>query len=704
VYFFIDVDARAKGKETHARPASNEELQAALEIAQKLKKYIENEYAAVGFIAYSGNGFHLLFPLPFTPLEGEAYREEINEKLKQFTKNISAKNNVTVDTLDYTRRVTTLIGSYNLKLPENPIETRLFLELGSDIQNRKEVIARARAQNSKLLKAILENELTPKTTAQISNTTKPHPKLDTLLKMDLKLNDMFNGDFQKHTGDNDRSDAEMSIVCSLIGYGFSDQEIEEAMLSCHIGEWQEKNDSYHTRTITQAHKWISEQKAKEPTKEETKIIKIYTSGCDEQGKPKGKDEYWQKKLDEAQTKGCTKIAKEWPDSIELANPNNRHKNKEEKTKESQADRLYSIFTSKNMELFQDQNKTEYARLPIDLGNTNDANDINGISANCKPLNIFENSTGGKTDGETAPIVCENTVNTVNTVSGFEIVRLNNEKFKTYLARSLYVAEGKVANKESISQVILLLKYDASHAQRYILYNRVAPDPSGDGSILLDMADAQNRAYHIARDGWTIETNVPLLFRRYDHQRPLVEAVKEGKVNALLEYVNIGASKTSELTKLCQLLLIIQTAYLIPNIAHPINAMFGCPGSHKSCAQRYITEIFEPSATTLLRKPRDENDALQVLDHHYIPIFDNLDSLPRWFSDMLCGAVTGAGQESRALYTIEDSFIRAFRRRVMLNGLNLPATKGDLLNRTIMHPTEPNVERRTEEELDKKISN
>jgi hypothetical protein len=36
---------------------------------------------------------------------------------------------------------------------------------------------------------------------------------------------------------------------------------------------------------------------------------------------------------------------------------------------------------------------------------------------------------------------------------------------------------------------------------------------------------------------------------------------------------------------------------------------------------------------------------------------------------------------------------------MINGLNLPATKGDLLNRTISHPTEPNVERRTDQELE-----
>lgn len=91
--------------------------------------------------------------------------------------------------------------------------------------------------------------------------------------------------------------------------------------------------------------------------------------------------------------------------------------------------------------------------------------------------------------------------------------------------------------------------------------------------------------------------------------------------------------------------------------------------------------------------------MQQLEHHWIPIYDNLSSLPGWFSDALCSAVTGAGQESRALYTDDDVVIRSFRRCIMFNGINLPAQKGDLLDRTVLYETVPDAEkRRTEEEL------
>jgi len=401
----------------------------------------------------------------------------------------------------------------------------------------------------------------------------------------------------------------------------------------------------------------------------------------------------------AYAKGWAKSAKTVRESDlqleKLIEENNGNK------KESQADRVYKLFMETDAELFHDQNKTEFARIPI-IQKTNDTNDINGTFSSLLPSTFLKNEEEAQKD--TAFKTCENTVNIVNTVRSYEIVRLKDNKFKSYLSYLLHEAEDKIINNDSINQVVLLLKFNAFQGKRYNLYNRVASDPSGDGSIWLDMADQQNRAYHITKEGWTIETEVPILFRRYEHQKPLATAIRNGDPKKILKFVNIGANKNSETTKYQQLLLLVQTAsYLIPNIAHPVNAMFGGPGTHKSSAQRFIREIFDPSSAPLLRIPRDENAALQVLDHHYIPIFDNLDYLPRWLSDMLCCTVTGTGQESRVLYSDDDSFIRAFRRCIMLNGLNLPATKGDLLNRTIMHPTEPTTSRLTEQELNEEYN-
>ena len=647
--FYMEIDARPKGVKD--RLATQQELSIAKEKALTLKAYFEKQFGAISFIAYSGNGYHLLYPLPITELTPELTKQlsetdtVTNAKIRTFTQRAAAGYGI--DTVCDINRKTTLIGSYNLKLASQPIQTAWLKDhIPETHEGALLQVYYARRQNKLLLDTILatsiEQQQQPTPT---NNTLHTHAKLEEILASDTQLNNLYNGNFDKQRYPS-RSEAEAAVLTILLGrYGFSTDEAREAMENCKIGKWRE-SEPYRKHTLQKAIRWVKQHPAREYQKTNAETA-------------------------------------------------------EDDKRKSQADRLYKIFLTQNIELFHDQNKTDYARIPITNNDTNAINDTFNIHS------VVNEIIGEKK--ESAVLVYKSTVNAVNAVSAFETVRLKDDKFKTYLARLLYETEEKVLNHESASQVITLLKYDASHGKCYDLYNRVAPDPNSNG-FWLDMADSQNRAYHITKDGWTLEVNVPILFKRYEHQRPLIVASKEGNAKKLLEYVKISPDKKaddkkSKTAKHRELLLLVQTAsYLIPDIAHPVNAMFGCPGSHKSTAQRFIREIFDPSAAPLLGIPRDENAALQVLDHHYIPIFDNLDYLPRWFSDMICKAVTGAGVESRALYTDDDSVIRAFRRCVMLNGLNLPATKGDLLNRTIMHPTEPNVERRTEAELNQKYNN
>ena len=55
----------------------------------------------------------------------------------------------------------------------------------------------------------------------------------------------------------------------------------------------------------------------------------------------------------------------------------------------------------------------------------------------------------------------------------------------------------------------------------------------------------------------------------------------------------------------------------------------------------------------------------------------------WVSDLLCRAVTGSGFSKRVLYTDDDDFIYSLKRCVGFNGINLGATKADLLDRGLI---------------------
>jgi hypothetical protein len=73
----------------------------------------------------------------------------------------------------------------------------------------------------------------------------------------------------------------------------------------------------------------------------------------------------------------------------------------------------------------------------------------------------------------------------------------------------------------------------------------------------------------------------------------------------------------------------------------------------------------------------------ILDQHYCPAFDNVSGLTQHQSDVLCRAATGEAQVRRRLYTDDDAKIFKYRRPVILNGIEAPATQPDLLDRSIM---------------------
>ena len=331
--------------------------------------------------------------------------------------------------------------------------------------------------------------------------------------------------------------------------------------------------------------------------------------------------------------------------------------------------LYTLALGNGVKLFQDQHGIGYAQIPLSRKQERQA---------------LQNKDEETKEG-----------------LGYENIRLLDGKFEDYLMHLCYTSTGSIPYRDAVKQAIAVMSYDATRKEKIRLSNRVAWDPSGDGSIWVDTADSQNRAYHITKNGWKLVVDVPILFQRHQHQQALPIAIRDGTVEKLLPFINVGNHRNNKTSQHQQLLLIVQTiSYLIPDIPHPINAMYGCRGSHKSSTQKILKRLIDPSSVETQSPPNNPKDALQILDHHYIPIFDNLNTLPRWLSDTFCRAVTGEGQETRQLYTDDKAFIRQLSRCIMLNGVNLPITQSDLLSRTIMHPTEPTSKHIAEAELNK----
>jgi hypothetical protein len=172
-------------------------------------------------------------------------------------------------------------------------------------------------------------------------------------------------------------------------------------------------------------------------------------------------------------------------------------------------------------------------------------------------------------------------------------------------------------------------------------------------------------------------------------------MKGGDIQRIFEFVSVASEDDRTL------LLVWLTACFIPDFPHPIPILYGPQGSGKSSFFRRLRRIIDPSTVPTLTMPRELNELVQQLSHHYAPMYDNITDLSQWQSDTLCRAVTGEGFTKRALYTDDEDVIYHFQRVLGLNGINVVATKPDLLDRAILIGLERIApdERRTEEELD-----
>ena len=196
-------------------------------------------------------------------------------------------------------------------------------------------------------------------------------------------------------------------------------------------------------------------------------------------------------------------------------------------------------------------------------------------------------------------------------------------------------------------------------------------------------DLTNKDWQIVKidseNGWTIEYS-PVIFRRYSNQQPQVHPSREYPpdiFDQFMRLINIRGNDNKLLLK-CYII-----ALLIPEIPKPILMLHGEQESAKSTLQELIKMLVDPSSIRTVTFPRDINELLQKLMHNYICYFDNVSEIKEWISDQLCRAVTGSGFSKRELYSDDDDIIYNFKRCIGFNGINLGATKADLLDRGII---------------------
>ena len=271
--------------------------------------------------------------------------------------------------------------------------------------------------------------------------------------------------------------------------------------------------------------------------------------------------------------------------------------------------------------------------------------------------------------------------------GGEPVPLTSRSY-SWLRRLMWEEEGRSVSGEYLKMAAGTLSAHAEFSgELRDLFTRAA---WYEGVLYYELRPG--KVVRVGSGGWTFEANPPVLFRHYMNLKPLPDPEAGGSLDVLDGLINLKSERDRRLFK----------AYLVTlpleHVGRPIFNASGAMGSGKTTIQRLIKRLLDPTAPEAVRF--DPRDFLQKAMHAYIVMLDNQNTIPEWASDTLCRLVTGEADSKRRLYTDDEDFIIELRRAALLNGINVPTDRGDVLDRSLVVELEriPDGVRKTEEQI------
>jgi hypothetical protein len=309
-------------------------------------------------------------------------------------------------------------------------------------------------------------------------------------------------------------------------------------------------------------------------------------------------------------------------------------------------------------------------------------EVAGAKATPKPLSPDEEEQMAELKEEIAEdiveLFCDEdgiTYGTISIKGHRENLRLLSSSFKNFVIKTIYDKSHRPPSKNQLDNILAIFSTQALfEGKRQEVFLRSAH--VGD-KIYIDIGDEDWKVLSISPSEIKVLKHSPVKFKRYRHMKEIkfdLDA-KIKDIDLLWHFIPIADDDKILLRPHIALLL-------VPDIPYAILVVYGSQGSGKSFSLKLIRQLVDPSSLKLLSMAKDKTELYQQLGHHYLPIFDNVTSLSKDYSDLFCKVVTGEGFSKRQLYTDDEDIIYNYIRKLGFNGINLAGEEPDFLDRSI----------------------
>ena len=273
----------------------------------------------------------------------------------------------------------------------------------------------------------------------------------------------------------------------------------------------------------------------------------------------------------------------------------------------------------------------------------------------------------------------------------EVARVGSSAFKKWMARLYFGKTGKAPNSQAKADAAGVLEGTALFdGKERVVFVRVA---ECEGRVYLDLCNQKWQAIEVDARGWRLVNQPPVYFRRAKAMLPLAEPVLGGSLGLFERFFGSTGNR-----------LVLMVAWLVaalrPRGPYAILEFDGEAGSGKSTRAKMLRCLVDPNSADLRSEPREPRDLMIAASNGHVIALDNLSVMSAWLSDCLCRLATGGGFGTRTLYENDEETIFNVQRPIILTGIEQVASRGDLIDRSLLVslPSIPESERRPEAEL------
>jgi hypothetical protein len=254
----------------------------------------------------------------------------------------------------------------------------------------------------------------------------------------------------------------------------------------------------------------------------------------------------------------------------------------------------------------------------------------------------------------------------SSVDSRRVLPLRSADFRDWLTANYYsefeTAPSSLALRAVLRTLEARAQYSDSPTQKVDHRLSFEGDPFAPSKIFLDLANAAGEILEITSQGWSIASN---LHRTFRHSPGILPLPSPANLEPPIPNPLAGLSTLFNLNShACTRVLFWLAAALRPTGPYPILVLQGPAASGKSALGRALRTLIDPSAAPLRRLPIRDRELLQLAQHNWVLVFDNVHRIPIKISEALCAISSGEAIET-AQPDYRDNTLAEIARPIIL---------------------------------------